>query len=154
MSTQALALSVEEESPSQKLVESTGITVTATITVTAGAGGLAFSSSNPLVKAHGTDIKLEPTSSTEGPVTYNLIFVAGEGIASFEDPAAEISIDGIKARFNVSPATTTSFSMTFVNDLPVGHHPIPIEFFVNWETPLLELFRSEDPTIILDPPKS
>lgn len=153
MSIQALALSVEEESPSQDLAV-TGTTVTATIRVTSGTDGLSFTSLNPLVKAQGTDIALEPISSNVKPVTYNLIFEAGEGIASFQTPAAEISIDGTEAKFNVNPATTTSFSMTFVNDLPVGHKPISISFFINWNTPLLEFFRSQDPTIVLDPPKS
>lgn len=149
----ALALVAEDEAPRPE--PSLGSTVQATITVTAGPQGLSFSSSTPLVQAAGTDITLQPASSTVQPVTYNLLFVAGSGIASFQTPAVEILLDGIKAAYTVSPSSDgSSFSLSFVNNLPVGDPSISLSFFLSWNSSLAELLKSEDPTIVLDPPNS
>jgi len=149
MSRHALTLVAEENA-----IQAAPSTVTAMITVTSGPEGLSFTSSNPRVVVQGTDITLKPASSTAMPVTYNLVFEAGAGIASFQTPSAEIPLEGTSAAFNVNPNSTTSFSMTFHNDLPVGSSKVSISFFVNWNSALLEILRSEDPTIILEAPNS
>jgi hypothetical protein len=150
----ALALVADDETTTRP-EPSPGITVPATITVDAGLQGLSFSSSNPLVQVAGTDITLQPDSSTVQPVTYDLLFVAGSGISSFQTPAVEILLNGIKAAYTLDPSSDgASFTLSFVNNLPKGDPSISLSFFISWNSTFAELLKSEDPTILLDPPKS
>jgi hypothetical protein len=135
-------------------------TVNATIAVTdEGPLGLSFTSFNPLVTVKGTDISLTPGPDTPTPVNFNLLFVASTGIASFLTPAAEIQLDGNKVGYTVSPNSGgSSFTLSFLNNLPEGNPQIPYAFTIFWISSLRasyqKLLKSEDPTILMDPPKS
>jgi hypothetical protein len=148
----AVALLAEEERA--PLTPPKVTVVDATITVTASLDGLSFSSSNPLVTTKGTDISLQPADGMITPVNYNLLFVASSGIASFQTPAAEIWLDGTKVGYTVSPNSgDASFSMAFLNNLTEGPQ-VAFSFTIFWNSTLFERNESEDPTILLDPPKS
>lgn len=161
MSTQALALSIEEEdSASQNLADS-GTTVAATITVNAVDGQnieLSLDTTSPGVTVVGTNVILEPTSSTQLPVTYNLTFQAGTGIKSFATPAAEIWVSSAEAiAIAVNPTNTpaTTFVMSFVNNLAPTDNARAYSFDILYtSTGLEEKVRLKDPTILLDPPNN
>jgi hypothetical protein len=81
--------------------------------------------------------------------------VAGSGISSFQTPAVEILLNGIKAAYTLDPSSDgASFTLSFVNNLPKGDPSISLSFFISWNSTFAELLKSEDPTILLDPPKS
>ena len=158
MSTQALALSVEEESPSQNLTEDAGTTVNATITVDIESSNidLHLDTNSPGVTVAGTNVILEPTSSTLTPVTYNLTFKAGKGISSFATPAAEIQVSTAEAiAIAMNPTTATTFVMSFVNNLAITDNARAYSFDILYVPTGLEAkVRLKDPTILLDPPNN
>lgn len=153
----ALALVVDDETtrPDELSLPSK---VEAVITVTADNQQkvVSFSSNNPLVQiVDGNDIKLQPDSSAHQPTTYELLFVASTGIASFRTPAAEIWLDGAMVAYTVNPSSDLSFTMSFRNNLPPQTPGARYAFTVLWngsDGPLEA--ESEDPTIYLDPPNS
>lgn len=150
----AIALVADQETALPEPLS--GSKVDAIITVTAGLlNELSFTSDNPLVKAEGTDVTLKPESSKDQPVTYNLVFVAGSGIASFQTPAVKIPLDEARAAYTLNPSSDgKSFSMSYANHLPVKNPPFSISFFIDWNSALQERLRTEDPTIVLEPPNS
>lgn len=155
----ALALVTEEESSNAGPVPAPA-TADATIIVTAAGDQLTFVSTNPLVTVKGTDLNLKPASSEQQPTTFNLLFVASTGIASFRSPAAEIVLEGNKVGYAVYPNSGgSSFTLAFRNNVPKGDQPASYAFYVFWNgTPSANagpvFLESEDPTIYLDPPNS
>jgi hypothetical protein len=146
------------------ILEEAGTTVDAKVTVTAAGGDdLVFTTSDPAVKIAGKQIFLQPASSGEQPVFYNLTFEAGTGVERFQTPAATFGREEKKGTFAVNPLNAgQEFLLSFVNDLPPLAVKTVFEFLVHWEPSggawlkrsQKKLGRSTDPTIILDPPNS
>jgi hypothetical protein len=155
----ALALVREEES----LLTSVGaasapVNATILVSVDAATKSLSFQSFNSQVIVNGTDITLQPGTT---PVDFTLLFLAGEGIVSFQTPAAEIWQDPEtkKVGYSVNPNSGgTSFTMSFRNRLVHEDPQASYSFTLFWNPPSNsvspELFMSEDPTILLNPPNS
>jgi hypothetical protein len=163
MSTQAYAVA-EMESTEEPL---TGTVIEATVLVTAqGSDDLSFSSSSSAISIKDKDITLQPLSSQEQPVLYNLIFRAGPGVALFATPAAEFHKDGKDVALAINPSEVgQDFRLSFVNNLPVAGPSASYAFDISWmpssDAPMAQLVPpmsmrrvTTDPTILLDPPNS
>jgi hypothetical protein len=162
MSTQAHAVAELESIEEQ--VAGTKTVIEATVIVTAvGPADLSFSSSSPAISIKDKDITLQPLSSQQQPVLYNLLFLVGEGIRSFDTPAAEFRTDEKKAALAVNPGGFgQEFSLSFINDLAPASEPVLYDFDISWiasvepgvEGALVVRRRVTDPTIVLGPPNS
>lgn len=158
MSTYAPVVTAAAEIRDEEIVKPS---IHATITVAAGgAEGITLSTASSKIWIEdGTKVHLEPTVE-EQPATYHLLFEAGEGIVSFQIPAAEFPLDAEDtASIPVNPGVTgRDFRLSFTNDIPKDGTSKSVRFFIRWkgtlEEGLLALFHSTDPTILLDPPKS
>lgn len=158
MSTQAQALVAEVESLEELVVSKT--VIDATILVTAvGPEDLVFSSSSPAISIDGNDVTLQPLSSKEQPVLYNLRFVAGFGVELFLTPAATFGEQ--QGTLAVNPGDLgRDFRLSFVNDLgPLAK--VSYDFTIHWAQPNPDGSQSAfvqrvatDPTIILEAPNS
>lgn len=156
MSTQALALA-EVENTQDPLP---GTVIEAIVLVTGQDSDLSFSSSSTAISIKDKDIILQPLSSAEQPVLYNLIFRAGEGVALFATPAVEFSKDDKNASLAINPdAFGMDFLLSFVNNLSPNDLSVSYDFTIAWIPSGEQLAPAvrrviTDPAIVLDPPNS